>query len=80
MRPSHPGPYLRAILQQKTRAGWKTLVAWRAKLSRKSTAAFKIRYLRRTVIGHTYRLIASFNGDASLAAVSWGYWYLKITR
>ena len=78
--PNMRGKRVYMLIQQHTSRGWKSVAAYRKSLNRRSVAVFKIRYLRSTVIGKSYRVIAAFRGNASYSAVAWGAWYFRITR
>lgn len=80
MIPNHAGRYVDAVLEQHTAKGWKHILTWRHQLTRTSTTSFKVRYLNTHVIGHSYRLIAVFNGDSDHAPIAWGAWYFRVNR
>jgi hypothetical protein len=56
--PNLAGKRVFAVVQQHTRRGWKSVVAFRKTLNKRSRATFNVRYANTTVIGHKYRLVA----------------------
>jgi hypothetical protein len=78
--PNLAGKRVFAVVQQHTRRGWKSVVAFRKTLNKRSRATFNVRYANTTVIGHKYRLVAVYKGDTNHTAIAWGYWYFEITR
>jgi hypothetical protein len=78
--PNKRGKFAYIVIQQHTRRGWQSVAALRKRLSRRSQATFKIRYLKAAVIGKAYRVAIVVKSDSATAGVAWGYWYFRITR
>ena len=77
--PNMSGRSVTGIVQQKVGTTWRTAMSWRGTFGKLSHATIKIRYANRAVIGHQFRMIAAYRGSTDWAAVSWGYWYFRMT-
>jgi hypothetical protein len=80
MRPKSPGKYVYMTLQGHTSSGWKSIAQYRHKLGASSKALFPLAYLNTGVINHNYRVAMTYEGSTTLGAVTWGFWYFRITH
>lgn len=50
------------------------------KLGASSKALFPLAYLNTGVINHNYRVAMTYAGSKVLGAVTWGFWYFRVTH
>jgi hypothetical protein len=79
VRPNHAGKLATFAIQQATATGWRTVASGTVRLRSTSTAALLLLYRNSSVIGHRFRILATFSKDGDHWGAQTPWRHFKIT-